>query len=209
MHHRYPQWGFARCIALATLLAGAAAAQAAHTVYVYQSGPDVIAQGSGPINTAGITLFGNTGNFIPDVQANVGRIAIGTAASTQWQGISGPTSFGNGGQAFATSVTGNFVGVVGVNNSIRLPNGYVSGAPLQNSARWNGRTLASLGLNVGTYTYTWGSGPTSDSLTLVIGSAPPVAPSAPATVPTLSQWGLILLSLLLASFGGAMSRQRC
>lgn len=287
MHHRFPQRGFARCIAFATLLASAAAAHAAHTLYVYQSGPDVIAQGSGPINTAGITLFGNTGNYIPDVQPNVGRIAIGTTISTQWQGISGPTTFGTGARTSTSSVTGDFVGIVGVNSSIRLPDGYVSGTPLQNSARWSGQTLASLGVTVGTYTYTWGSGPTSDSYTLVIGSAPPqtitfnalgtqtlgarptvtaiassglpvsftsatptvctvttagvvtllntgtctinadqagdgsfpaaprvqgsfavAAAPTPVSVPTLSQWGLFLMSLMVAGFGVAVNRRR-
>ena len=83
MLHRTYQWSAARLAALFALLATAGAAQAAHTVYVYQSGTDVVAQGSGPINTAGITLFGNTGNYIPDTQPNVARIYVGNGTSTQ------------------------------------------------------------------------------------------------------------------------------
>lgn len=167
-------WGLVRQFSLVFFLLGLAAqAHAAYTIYVYNSGVDTVAEGSGTINTAGITLFGNTGNFIPDVRASVARIAIGTGTSTQWQGIAGPASFGIGGGFFTSSVTGDFVGIVGVNNSIRLPNGYVSGTALANTARWNNQSLAIMGLTVGTYVWTWGAGPTLDSYTLVIGSAPP------------------------------------
>ncbi len=82
-------------------------------MYIYQLGADVVASGSGAINTAGISLFGNTGNFIRDTQSSVAKISVGPGISTQWQGISGPTSFGPGGQAFATSVTGTVVDIVG------------------------------------------------------------------------------------------------
>ena len=194
---------------LAGLVAVAGAAQAAHTVYVYQSGPDVVAQGSGPINTAGITLFGNTGNYIPDVQANVARIASGIGNSTQWQGITGPTSFGAGAAAFSSSNTGDFVGLVGVNSSLRLPENYVSGAPLQNSSRWPGRTLASLGLVADTYNYTWGTGANSDRFTLLIGTVPPPAPvTNPASVPALSDRGVLLTSTLLGLLSVLWMRRR-
>ncbi len=193
-------------IAMLGVAASASSARAEYTMYIYQSGTDVVASGSGAINTAGISLFGNTGNFIPDTQPSVARILVGPGISTQWQGISGPTSFGPGGQAFATSVTGTVVGIVGVNGSIRLPQGYVSGTPMQATGTWSNRTLASLGLTNGTYTYTWGAGANADSLTLRIGAAPP---APPAPVPTMSEWAMILLGVLLA--GGAalfISRRR-
>jgi hypothetical protein len=48
----------------------------------------------------------------------------------------------------------------------------VSGAPLSGTATWAGATLSSLGLTLGTYNYTWGSGPTADTLTVNIGTVP-------------------------------------
>lgn len=56
-----------------------------------------------------------------------------------------------------------------------------------------GATIASLGLTPGTYTWTWAG----DSFTVNVGMAPP----AVASIPTLSEWGMILLSLALAVFG--------
>ena len=54
-------------------------------------------------------------------------------------------------------------------SEIRLPLGYVSGAPLASaSATFSGATLASLGLTQGTYAYNWGSGGSADSLTVNI-----------------------------------------
>jgi hypothetical protein len=45
--------------------------------------------------------------------------------------------------------------------------------------------------------------------TVQIGPVPPAPPSTPASIPTLSQWGLALLSLLAAALGlrGARRRQ--
>ncbi|WP_168389243.1 hypothetical protein [Xylophilus sp. Leaf220] len=149
-----------RIVAMVGLLASAASAHAAYTIYIYQSGADVAASGSGAINTAGITLFGNTGNFIPDTSPNVARSLVGQGPSTQWQGITGPTSFGTGGTTFASSVTGTVIGIVGINSSIRLQPGYVSETAMQGTGIWTNRTLASLGLTVGTYTYTWARVPT-------------------------------------------------
>ncbi len=77
---------------------------------------------------------------------------------------------------------------------------------MQATGTWSNRTLASLGLTTGTYTYTWGAGANADSLTLRIGTA---LPPPPATVPTMSEWAMILLGVLLA--GGAalfISRRR-
>lgn len=180
-------------LAAVGLLACACSAQAAYTLYIYPSGANVVASGSGAINTAGINVFGNTGNFIPDVRPNVARVLIGAGATTQWQGISGPTSFGPGNASFPSSNSGSATGIVGINGSLRLPPDYVSGTALQGTSTWTGSTLASLGMIVGTYTYTWGAGATADSYTIVIGAAPPQTitfaqpgPQVIGTTPTLT-----------------------
>lgn len=74
------------------------------------------------------------------------------------------------------------------------PAGYVSGSALTSSATWTATSLASLGLTPGTYLWTWGTGPTADSFTVHIGIAPP------ASIPTLSEWGLLVLAVLMAGW---------
>jgi hypothetical protein len=54
----------------------------------------------------------------------------------------------------------------------------------------------------GTYTWNFGAGQVTDSVILVVGSAPPVA-----TVPTMSEWGMLILSALLA-FGAMVVIRR-
>jgi hypothetical protein len=76
---------------------------------------------------------------------------------------------------------------------LNLPNGYVSGSPLSATSTYTSQTFASLGLTPGTYTWTWGSGPTADSFTVQIGAVPE---------PTSSL--LVCLSLVFA----ALQRRR-
>jgi len=85
-------------------------------------------------------------------------------------------------------------------DGVCIPAGYVSNAPLSTTSTWNGRTFASMGLVPGAYVWTWGSGGTADSFTLQIG-----APAAP--VPTMTEWAMILMSLMLAG-GAALYIQR-
>lgn len=201
--HSINGWTVVRKLLVAAALCATASAHAAYTLYVYESAGDVVTQGSGAVNTAGLTLLGSPGNFVADVWANTARVTVGTGSSTLWQGISGPTNFGGPAVGFSSSNnTGPFIGVFGSNSTIRLPTGYVSGTPLQNSSRWNGRSLASMGLNPGTYTYSWGAGPISDSFTVLIGTAPPLQPqSITFTAPGAQVLGTSLTVTATASSG--------
>ena len=61
-----------------------------------------------------------------------------------------------------------------------LPEGCTSGQQLSITSTWDGQTFSTLGLNPGTYVYTWGSGPTADSLTVDVVS--PQAVPEPTTL---------------------------
>jgi hypothetical protein len=89
-----------------------------------------------------------------------------------YYGATGPASFGSGGASFASSASGDAFGVTSsIGTAIIVPAGYASGTALSGSVTYVGQTFASLGLTPGTYTYTWGSGPTADSLAVKIGAA--------------------------------------
>lgn len=195
--------------AAAALLCLGPSAMAAYTINVTEVGGNVVASGSGSINTAALPLFPSATR--PLVRSGNALLYIGgtahldTPMSLSAPGsIAGPTSFGatliN---TEADVVSGGLVGIIGSASRLFVPPAYVSQSPMTSSATWNGATFASLNLLPGTYTWTWGAGPTADSFTVQIGPPP-----APASIPTLSEWGVIFLSSVLAMLGVSRVRRR-
>jgi hypothetical protein len=66
-----------------------------------------------------------------------------------------------------------------------LPVTYVSGGTLSATDTYSNETISSMGLNTGTYVYTWGTGAHADSLTVEIGA-----------VPEPSTWAIMILGFL-------------
>jgi hypothetical protein len=79
-------------------------------------------------------------------------------------------------------------------NRLIVPNGFVSGNAVSRYATWNGATVSSLGLTSGTYVYTWAG----DSLTVII---PGSSVCQPTAIPTLSEWMLLTLALMVLTVG--------
>jgi len=67
-------------------------------------------------------------------------------------------------------------------------------------------TLAALGFTSGVYVMTLTNGQNTDTVTVNIGGAAPVAPAAP--VPSLGSWAMILLAALLGFLGMGFSSSR-
>lgn len=180
----------------ALLLFCSSQAHAAYTVYLYQSGNDVIAQGQGSVNTAALT-FAIQATTSPLSWSGNGLLYFGGTPGGSFDvfsGVTGPTSYGTRlGAVAATSSTGPFLGVIGLQSRIAVPIGYVSGTHMTSTSTWTGTTLATLLATPGTYTWTWGAGATADSLTLFVGATPPL----PTGIPTLSEWSLVAISLVL------------
>ena len=172
-------------------------AQAAYIATLVQEGSDVVATGSGTINLTSLSIIPGTFATEASIQPSIGLLFIGQALNefvSDYTGVTGPTSFGNGnGDITASSGSGDIVGVdettpFGV-RTVTVPEGYVSGSPLFENSTWNNQTLSSLGVTPGTYVWTWGSGPTADSFTLNIILTP--EPSS------LMLFGVALAALLL------------
>jgi len=170
--------GVVTAAAVAALVLPAAAARAAYIIVVQQVGSNVTATGTGSVDTTDLTqsvpglVAGST--MVP----NAAFIVVGPTTQTnftEWNGFTGgPASFGTGGSSgTANSGSGQLVGIVGKNDILELPTGYASGSNLGTSTdTWTNRSLSSLGLTPGTYTYPWGTGPHADSFTVQVNPAP-------------------------------------
>jgi hypothetical protein len=137
-----------------------------------QVGPDVVLNGSGTANLAALTAEQSGGC---QAALNFGQIIAGALGGCKLYGnLSGPTSFPTSGAAGAMTSSGAIVGFEDYFGTflIIVPDVYVSGAALGGTATFSGTTLSAI-TTPGTYVWTWGSGATADSLTLLIGAPEP------------------------------------
>ncbi len=159
---------FLSCLAAFAVFTGSA--RGAFVFTLQQTGANVVLTGTGTIRLGGLSYLGHDYDFgyiHPNAGILVGGPATGVT-NTAYTMSAGPASFGLGGPRNATSGTGDMVLVGGQNLELDLPQGYVSGAPLADSAVFANTTLADLGATPGSYTYTWGSGANADFLTVNI-----------------------------------------
>ncbi len=178
-------------------------ANAAFIATMDQVGADVVITGSGSFDTIGLTP---TSPFFPESELSItpSLNALSLGGGEAQQAFTGLTpdhaTFGNGGETFGSSFSGDVVGIgdmaIAGPNSLFLPDLYVSGTSLSDLTIFAGNTFASLGVTPGTYVWTWGSGATADSFTLQIGPAQTVP--EPASL-TLLAVGLAGLGLVLRS----------
>lgn len=169
--------------ALSVMLAGffAASSQAAVVINMAEQGSNVVATMSGTINLDALTS-GGTGGQPGFMNPSSGLLLLGGASNSfdVYSGIQLPPSsgaFGSGSSTSTSSHSGDFLAVISVNSSIRVPTGYVSGAALSSTTTWSNTTLATLGVTSGSYTWSWGSGATTDSITLNV-TAPSAVPGS-------------------------------
>jgi len=170
--------GFKAAIASVALLISAATAQAGFVLSIQQVGPNVIASGNGALDTTGLLSVGTMANS-PLVDPGHAEILNGPAGTVGvFHGVTGPTSFGSSPLTLASSGQGEFAGIFGFDDVLFVPLGYLSHTPLSNSSGYVNKTLAGLGLTLGTYEWTWGTG-VDQNFTVQIG---PVSTPEPASV---------------------------
>ena len=131
----------------------------------------------GSLNLAGLFSPFGSSNRPPSIKPNTSPgflIGDGPDDVDQYVFVSNfPSSMGTGGETIATSGTGPMVGVLG--NSLFVQSGYVSGATLAPStATFENTTFADLGLDVGTYVWSWNSGAESITIQTAIPEPSPV-----------------------------------
>lgn len=162
-----------KCFAVsAALFLGCVPSFAAYTVQLTETGGNVVAVGNGTLNTTALAAPTPSGYNAFLISLNA-VVIVGPESGTAVEnraGISGPISAGTSAAlVIADTGSGDKVGVQGGSGALVTDSGYVSGTPLSSTSTWNGATFASLGLTPGRYVWTWGSGGTADSFTLLIG----------------------------------------
>jgi hypothetical protein len=161
---------------MAAILTGRA--EAGVVIDITQDGNNVVATGSGTLDTTDLTVHTTTETLPAILYPSLAVVLVGPTTPSHYEyftGITGPESFGpTSAPEYASSGSGDFFGVQGGDGgAIAVPVGYASGSSLSATATWDNATIASLGLTTGTYAWTWGAGtPDADSLTVNITSVP-------------------------------------
>ncbi len=151
-------------------------AQATYIINISQVGSDVVATGSGTLDTTDLTQNpdspnNQTGaNVLPnDSFDGGGQLVVGPGSNTRVDeyalNIYPPFLGAGGDQTNASSGSGDLVGF-DASPEIFVPHGYVSGNALSSTSTWDSTTIDGLGLTPGTYMVTWGSGSDADSITV-------------------------------------------
>ncbi len=187
-------------------------AHASYVIDFQEVGSNVVMTSAGSINLAGLTAIGagplSKGATIVPQSA---QVTLNPAARNIniYDGFSGPLSFGTSASSEAASSVFTHAllfapAVVNWNGStgrIGLATNYVSGASLGTNTATFAGSFASLGMTQGTYTWTWGSGATADSLTINIGRV-----TQPGAVPEPATWAMLILGFGI--LGGALRRRK-
>jgi hypothetical protein len=182
-------------IASMTLFIGATVTADAspYVVTLEEVGSTVVATGSGQIDFAGLGFDGG-GPVNPGIAPANDIIWLGaTDQSENFYFVatrySGPLNFGTGDGAYATSGSGNLVGIDD-GQFLMVPLGYKSDSPLGESMSvYSSATFVSLGATPGIYKWTWGTD-ADQSFTLEIGATP-----LPAALPLFAA-GFGMIGLL-------------
>jgi hypothetical protein len=163
-------------------------ASASVIITLEQVGSNVVATGSGSLDTTDLMKV-PSGSLPALTYPSLAVLLIGGGSSYDGyeNGISGPASFGSAGGTYASSSTGDYIGIEGSPaGEIAVPHGYTSGTPLAGTATFDSTTLAALGVTIGTYTWTWGTGSDADSLTVYAGVPAPTTAPEPASISLLA-----------------------
>jgi hypothetical protein len=190
-------------LAFTILSALAGRADASGEIDIFQSGADVVAAGSGAFDITDLTFDAGSSGSAAIAPSRAG-VSIGSPADSALYGsLSGPSSLGSGRfPTFASSESGDMFGTgFADERDLLIPSDYVSGAALLGSATFDDQTIASLGLDPGTYVYTWGSGDHADSLTIKVGETG-------GTVPELSTWAMMGLGFAALGLTGYRASRR-
>ncbi len=158
-----------------SLLASHFEGRGAVVITVQEVGNDVVASASGELNTTSLTDGGIAGGTSGNIFGSQSQVYVGPTTQVDFfTGLAGPFGWGTGAISLASTSSGSFVGIWGAGQTLYLPHGYVSGSAISASSTFSGKSIASLGITPGSYTYSWGSGANIDHVTISVVAVPEI-----------------------------------
>ncbi len=189
-------WVAAMASALGVL--AAPSAQAAYVTTFEEVGSNVVEVGGGTLDLTDLERVGGifTKLFVTPNEPSYTSGAKGAEGDIYEGALSGPANWGPGATTFASSSSGDLVGLVPSGAEIIVPDDY-SGGALSETSAYLGASFASLGLTPGSYVYSWGTGDHADTFTLNV---------VAGSVPEPSTWAMMFLGF--AGLGYAAVRRK-
>jgi len=161
------------------------------SVTINEVGSDVVMYAIGTINLSGLTKTNSGGgpNSNDSLYPSNGTFLLGALGTYDYYTgfTTNPSSYGTGAFINPSDGDGDVFGI-GLSGTppyyLIVPEDYTSGTHIYGFQTFSNKTLSSLGLTQGTYTYTWPGG----SFDVVIGtpSATPTPTGVPTSTPTLT-----------------------
>jgi hypothetical protein len=166
-------------------------------IIVSEVGANLVISGSGTLNVAALTLVSSGATVISDTNSNpgLGIIFLDNGGSTTlfdvYTGFSPSTFFGSNIVKLGNVFSGDSFGISVDDGDIYLPTGYTSSSVINGSMTINNSTLVEAGFLAGTYTYSWGSGGSADSIIInavasVTPTPTPTSTETPTPTPTVT-----------------------
>ena len=143
------------------------------TITESEAGIAVVAEGEANVSVLSFGADSLVGNSDFAFHAGSGMVRVGPVNSTlarTYSGLTGPVSLGNNLDGRTVIGAGDVVGVLAKRQLLVMPPGYVSGTPVFGTAEYLGVSLKDLGLEEGTYRWTWGGRLDGDSLVVRVAS---------------------------------------
>ena len=183
---------FGNICAAACLAASAMASSAAVVVTGIAQDGNVFFEATGAYDFTGLDLVFENFNLLLSTQPSSGLLnmgqsaggAVGVQTDFYGGGISGPSSFGSGGLTNQGIGLGDLFSInrVGGGTAFGIANGASTTGSILTAVGYAGASFESLGLDVGTYEWTW----STDSVKLIIGGDPTTVVPLPAGLPLLA-----------------------
>lgn len=160
-------------------LGGAPVARASAVIVANELDGKVTVVVSGSLDLTAWDFFGSDPIFAY-ASPRISRVVVGAPTLPYGsamlyvnpENFQGPASFGTGVGAVADSGSGGLFGIWGVwgvsSPHLYVSFGYVSETPFDASMTFSAASFASLGMQVGTYIWSWGVGESADSMTLQV-----------------------------------------